>query len=45
MIQILQVIKKIELRHLGGISLRDMAKIFNINKDKLRKIINRSLEI
>lgn len=33
------------LRHMGGISLRDMAKIFNSNKDKLRKIINKSIVI
>ena len=34
----------IKLRHEGGSSLREMAKIFNINKDKLAKIINRKLK-
>ena len=30
----------LKLRYDAGLSLRDMAKIFNINKDKLNKIIN-----
>ena len=30
----------LQLRHKGNLSLRDMSKIFNINKDKLNKIIN-----
>lgn len=33
----------IDLRHKAGLSLRNMAKILNINKDKLMKIINKSL--
>ena len=32
-----------ELRHNGGVSLREMSKIFGINKDKLNKIINQKL--
>ncbi len=33
----------IELRHYGGKSLREMAQIFNINKNKLNKIINKKI--
>ena len=33
----------LQLRHLSGLSLRDLSKIFNINKDKLNKIINKNL--
>lgn len=33
----------LQLRHYGGISLREMSKIFNINKDKLNRIINKRL--
>lgn len=33
----------LELRHCGGVSLRQMAAIFNINKDKLNKIIHKKL--
>lgn len=33
----------LELRHRGGLSLRDMSKIFNIDKNKLNKIINKKL--
>ena len=33
----------LQLRHDSKISLRDMSKIFNINKDRLNKIINKSL--
>ena len=32
-----------ELRHYGGLSLREMSRIFGINKDKLNKIINQKL--
>lgn len=33
----------LKLRHYGGLSLRAMSEIFNINKDKLNKIINKKL--
>lgn len=33
-----------KLRHSAAISLRGMSKIFNINKDKLNKIINKSIK-
>lgn len=33
----------LNLRHLGGLSLREMSKIFGISKDKLNKIMNRNL--
>lgn len=33
----------IELRHIGQLSLREMSKIFKINKNKINKIINKNL--
>lgn len=33
----------IELRHYGGKSLREMEKIFNINRNKLNRIINKRI--
>lgn len=33
----------IELRHYGGKSLREMEKIFNINRNKLNRIINKKI--
>lgn len=33
----------LELRHSSNLSLRDMSKIFNIDKNKLNKIINKKL--
>ena len=33
----------IELRHKGRLSLRDMSQVFDMNKDKLMRIINNSL--
>lgn len=33
----------LDLRHNGNLSLREMSKIFNINKDKINKIINKNL--
>lgn len=33
----------LQLRHCSGLSLREMSKIFNINKDRLNKIINKNL--
>ena len=33
----------LELRHNGELSLREMSRIFGISKDKLGRIINKSL--
>ena len=33
----------LEMRHNGGMSLREMSKILGVNKDKLNKIINQKL--